>query len=112
MPGNERTVSFALWPHVVTLEGPAETLAAFVELLYDDARIPREGWSLATASGLGRRAMAERLRFHGKRVRRIGVAALTLPVCEQIVRRAQRAGVKFSEMHLPEARPENHLQER
>jgi hypothetical protein len=99
----ERTISFAVWPHLITLEGPAATLATFIETLYSDALVARDQWSLANTAGVGRRAMAQRLRAHGKLVRRVGIAALTSPVSDEIERRVRSAGMKCFAMHLPTA---------
>jgi hypothetical protein len=83
------------------LEGPAATLAVLVEALYQDHHVPRQQWSLANAEGVGRRAMVERLRAEGRLVRRLGVAALTLPLCDAIEHRARSAGLKCSIVHMP-----------
>ena len=103
MQTKDRTVSFAVWPHLVTLEGPGPALASLIEQLYNDARLPRDQWSLANTNGIGRRAMVQRLRAHGPAARRVGVAALTLPISDEIERRARAAGVKAFGMHMPTA---------
>jgi hypothetical protein len=101
MTTDERTISFAIWPHLITVEGPASTLAALIETLYNDAQLPRDKWGLGNSEGVGRRAMAQRLRAEGRVLRRVGIAALTLPVAEAIESRARSAGVKCFAMHLP-----------
>ena len=101
MPRDEQTVSFAVWPHLLTLEGPAATLAELTETLYNDRHVSREQWSLANTSGVGRRAMAERLRAQGKMVRRLGIATLNLPLCVAIEQRARAVGLKCSIVHIP-----------
>lgn len=99
---NERTVSFAVWPHLITMEGPAATLAGVLEAIYNDPRISRSQWSLANTDGVGRRAMAGRLRAMGKLTRRVGIAALTTPLSEAIERRVRASnGVRCMTMHMP-----------
>ena len=107
MSGDERTISFPVWPHVISLEGAGVKIAAFLELVYNDARIPRTQWGLANRDGIGRRAMAAKLKADGKLVRRLGIATLTLEVCEAIALRARLSGLKAGVMHLPteESRP-------
>jgi len=101
MPGDEHTISFAVWPHLITLEGPAATLAALIDELYQDARLPRDTWGLGSSSAGGRRATVEKLRAQGKVLRRVGLAALTLATSDEIERRARAAGVKCFAMHVP-----------
>lgn len=98
---DDRTIRFAVWPHLITLEAPADKLAAVIEALYNDPGLPRDQWGLGNTDDVGRRAMVERLRAHGKAARRLGVAALTLDVCEGIETRVRAAGVKCLTMHLP-----------
>jgi hypothetical protein len=98
---DDRTIKFAVWPHLITLEGPADRLAAVIEALYNDPRLPRDQWGLGNTDDVGRRAMVQRLRAHGKAARRLGVAALTLEVCEGIETRVRAAGIKAFSMHLP-----------
>lgn len=98
---NDQTIAFAIWPHLVTMEGPAAKLASLLEALDADSGMPHNQWSMANTGGIGRRAMAARLRAQGNAVRRVGVAALTLPLSEAIERRARSAGVKCFSMHLP-----------
>jgi hypothetical protein len=98
---DDRTMKFALWPHLITLEGPADKLAAVIEGLYNDSRLPRDKWGLGNTDDLGRRAMVQRLRTEGKVARRLGVAALTMDVFEAIEMRVRAAGVKSFAMHLP-----------
>jgi hypothetical protein len=98
---DDRTIKFAVWPHLITLEGPADTLAALIEGLYNDPRLPRDKWGLGNTDDVGRRAMVQRLRTEGKVARRLGVAALTLDVSEAIEARVRAAGVKCFAMHLP-----------
>jgi len=100
--GDEHTVSFAVWPHVITIEGPAATLATVIEQLYNDARLPRDQWGLGNSGGVGRRAMVEKLRSQGQVKRRVGLAALSAAVSEAIERHARAtAGVKCFAMHVP-----------
>jgi hypothetical protein len=101
MGQDERTISFAVWPHLLNLEGPAASLAAFIESLSNDSRIPRTKWSLANASGIGRVEMARRLRAHGAAVRRLGLATLTLELSDAIEARARVAKIKCFAMHMP-----------
>ncbi len=98
---DDRTIKFAVWPHLITLEGPADRLAAVIEALYNDPGLQRDQWGLGNTDDVGRRAMVQRLRAHGKAVRRLGVAALTLEVCEAIETRVRAAAVKCFSMHLP-----------
>ncbi len=98
---DDRTIKFAVWPHLITLEGPADRLAAVIEALYNDSGLQRDQWGLGNTDDVGRRAMVQRLRAHGKATRRLGVAALTLEVCEGIETRVRAAGVKCFSMHLP-----------
>jgi hypothetical protein len=101
MTGDDRTIRFAVWPHLITLEGPADRLAAIIEALYNDPGLPRDQWGLGNTDDVGRRGMVQRLRGHGTATRRLGVAALTLDVCEGIEMRVRAAGVKAFAMHLP-----------
>ena len=101
MTVDDRTIKFAVWPHLITLEGPADKLAALIEGLYNDAGLPREGWGLGNTDDVGRRAMVQRLRTEGKVTRRLGLAALTLDVSNAIETRVRAAGVKCFAMHLP-----------
>ncbi len=101
MIADDRTMKFALWPHLITLEGPADKLAAVIEDLYNDPRLPRNKWGLGNTDDVGRRAMVQRLRTEGKVMRRLGVAALTLDIFEAIESRVRTAGVKSFAMHLP-----------
>ena len=99
---DERTVSFAVWPHLITVEGPAATLAALIDAIYNDPRVNRTQWSVANADGVGRRATAQRLRALGKLSRRVGIAALTAPLADAIERRVRTvAGVRCFAMHMP-----------
>ncbi len=98
---DDRTTKFALWPHLITLEGPADKLAAVIEALYNDPGLPRDQWGLGNTDDVGRRAMVQRLRGHGIAARRLGVAALTLDVSDAIETRVRAAGVKCFTMHLP-----------
>jgi hypothetical protein len=101
MTADDRTIKFALWPHLITLEGPADKLAAVIEGLYNDPGLARDKWGLGNTDDVGRRAMVQRLRTLGKVARRLGVAALTLDVSEAIEKRVRAAGVKCFAMHLP-----------
>lgn len=101
MTVDERTIKFAVWPHLITLEGPADKLAAVIEALYNDTSLPRDRWGLGNTDDVGRRDMVKRLRGQGKAARRLGVAALTLDVCEAIETRVRAVGVKCFAMHLP-----------
>jgi hypothetical protein len=101
MLADDRTMKFAVWPHLITLEGTADKLAAVIESLYNDPRLPRDKWGLGNTDDLGRRAMVQRLRTEGKVARRLGVAALTLEVFEAIEVRVRAAGIKSFAMHLP-----------
>ena len=101
MTADDRTIRFAVWPHLITLEAPADKLAAVIEALYNDPGLPRDQWGLGNTDDVGRRAMVQRLRAHGQAARRLGVAALTLDVCEGIETRVRAAGVKCFAMHLP-----------
>lgn len=76
------------------MEGPAAELAALIKALCEDPSIEHEQWSLSNTSGVGRRQMALRLHAQGNLGRRLGIAALTLPVSEAIERRARSAGIK------------------
>jgi len=100
---NERTVTFAVWPHMITMEGPAATLATVIEGLYNDPKIARNQWGMAHSDATGRRATVERLRFLGKLTRRVGIAALTAPISDAIERRVRAAGVRCFAMHMPTA---------
>lgn len=111
MGRDEQTISFAVWPHVITMEGPAATLATLIQTLYDDARVARDQWGLANSAGVGRHAMVQRLCAEGKLVRRIGIAALTLPVSDAIERRVRSAGVKCFAMHMPTVTDTPHARE-
>ena len=101
MTVDDRTIKFAVWPHLLTLEGPADRLAALIEGLYNDPGLPRDKWGLGNTDDVGRRAMVKRLRTEGKAARRLGVAALTLDVSEAIETRTRAAGIKCFAMHLP-----------
>jgi len=101
MPGDDRTISFAMWPHLITMEGRAEALAAVLETLYADASLPRDQWSLAKSERVGRRAMALYLRAQGRVQRRVGLAALTRQVSDEIERRLRERGIKAFAVHLP-----------
>ena len=101
MSRNERTVSFALWPHLITVEGPADRIAALLESLYKDGRLARDSWSLATSEGAGRLVTIGRLRLQGKLARRLGMAAVSYSAFEAIEHRARRSGLRVSTMHLP-----------
>ena len=101
MVPDERTVTFALWPHLITMEGPADRMAAVIEHMYANPRIARDQWSMANTDRIGRRAIAERLRGQGKVVRRVGLAALTLPVSNAIEGFIKGAGLKCNVMHMP-----------
>jgi hypothetical protein len=102
MSSDERTIKFAVWPHLITLEGPAEKIGALIEELYNDPRLPRDQWGLGNTDGIGRQATAQKLRKAGKAMRRVGLAALTLPVSDAIEKRVRAvAGVKCFAMHLP-----------
>ncbi len=101
MTADDRTVTFGVWPHLITLEGPANELAAVLEGLYNDPGLQRDKWGLGNTDGVGRRAMAQRLRTQGKVARRLGLAALTLAVSEAIEKRVRSAGIKCFAMHLP-----------
>jgi len=98
---NEKTTQFGVWPHMVTLEGPAEKLAAVIEALYNDPRLPRDKWGLGNTDGIGRLAMVRRLRSEGQISRRVGVAALTSTISDIIEGRVRDANVKCFVMHLP-----------
>jgi hypothetical protein len=102
MSSDDRTVRFSIWPHLITLEGPAEKLAAIIEDLYNDPRLPREQWSLGNTDGIGRRAMVLRLRKEHKALRRVGLAAITRPMSDAIEKRVRAAGIKCFTMHVPE----------
>src|ERR1700677_3684129 len=101
MTVDDRTIRFAVWPHLITLEGPADRLAAVIEALYNDPGLQRDQWGLGNTDDVGRRAMVQRLRAHGKVSRRLGVAALTLDVSDAIEMRVRAVGVKCFAMHLP-----------
>jgi len=101
MMSADRTVRFAVWPHLITIEGPAEKLAAVIDDLYNDPSLPREQWALGKIDSAGRQAMVQQLAAEGTVVRRIGLAALTLPVSEAIEKRVRAANVKCVAMHLP-----------
>jgi hypothetical protein len=101
MLADDRTIQFAVWPHLITLEGPAEKLAAVLESLYDDPSLPRKNWALGNSEGLGRRAMVQQLRLAGMAKRRLGLAALTSEVSDAIEARVRAAQVKCCVMHLP-----------
>ncbi|HTX57741.1 MAG TPA: hypothetical protein VMD47_11640 [Candidatus Acidoferrales bacterium] len=100
MSVDERTITFAVWPHLITLEGPADELAAVIQELYDDPGLPREQWALGNTDGVRRRALVERLRTEGKVARRVGLAALTPAVSDAIEARVRARGVKCFAMHL------------
>ena len=99
---SDRTIKFALWPHMITIEGPADALAAVIEDLYTDPKLPRDQWGLGNTSIEGRLEMVKKLRAVGKVERRIGLAALTRAVSDAIETRVKTAKVKCSAMHLPE----------
>jgi hypothetical protein len=101
MTVDDRTIRFAVWPHLITLEGPADKLAAVIEALYNDPGLQRDKWGLGNTDDVGRRAMVQRLRAEGKVSRRLGVAALTLDVSDAIEMRVRAVGVKCFAMHLP-----------
>jgi hypothetical protein len=101
MTVDDRTIKFAVWPHLITLEGPADKLAALIASLYNDPGLARDQWGLGNTDDVGRRAMVQRLLAEGKVARRLGVAALTWDVSEAIETRVRAAGVKCFAMHLP-----------
>jgi hypothetical protein len=101
MSAHDRTIRFAVWPHLITLEGPANKIANVIQTLYDDPRLPREQWALGNTDGLSRREMVERLCTQGNVARRVGLAALTLDVSDAIETRVRATGVKCFAMHLP-----------
>jgi hypothetical protein len=101
MLADDRTTQFALWPHMVTLEGSADRLAAVLESLYNDSALPRNLWALGNNDGIGRRAMMHQLRRQGSATRRLGLAALTSTVSDAIEARVRAAQVKCFVMHLP-----------
>jgi hypothetical protein len=103
MSDNDRTIRFAVWPHLITIEGPANKLAAVIQSLYNDPSLPRDQWGLGNTDGLGRRGMVQRLSTEGKITRRVGLAALTLAVSDAIETRVRAAGVKCFAMHLPQS---------
>ena len=105
MPINDRTdqtIKFALWPHMITIEGPADALATVIEDLYGDPKLPRDQWGLGSSSSEGRLAMVMRLRSMGKATRRVGLAALSRAVSDAIETRVRAAKVKCNAMHMPE----------
>jgi hypothetical protein len=101
MLADDRTIQFAVWPHLITLEGPADKLAAVIESLYNDPGVPRNKWALGNTDGIGRRAMVQQLRGEGLATRRLGLAALTLAVSDAIEARVRAAQVKCFVMRLP-----------
>jgi hypothetical protein len=101
MSANDRTIQFAVWPHMITLEGPANKLATVIQALYNDPKLPRDQWALGNADGVGRRDMIQRLSAAGKVARRVGLAALTLTISDAIETRVRASGVKCFAMHLP-----------
>lgn len=101
MTADDRTITFAIWPHLITLEGPADKLAAVIEGLYNDPGLKRSDWGLGNADGVGRRAIVQRLRGQGKAARRVGLAAMTLGVSDAIENRVRSAQIKCFAMHLP-----------
>jgi hypothetical protein len=101
MLADDRTIQFAVWPHLVTLEGPADRLAAVLEGLCNDPGLPRNKWALGNTDGVGRRAMVQQLSREGKATRRLGLAALTSDVSDAIEARVRAAQVKCFVMHLP-----------
>jgi hypothetical protein len=105
MLSDNRTIQFAVWPHLVTMEGPADKLAALIEGMYNDPGLPRDKWALGNTDGMGRIAMVHRLRADGMVTRRIGLAALTLAVSDAIEARIRAAGVRCYAMHLPGTSP-------
>ena len=101
MKSADRTIQFAVWPHLITMEGPADALAAIIESLYNDPRLPRDQWALGKIDSAGRQALVQQLRGEGKVGRRVGLAALTLPISDEIEKRVRAANVKCFAMHLP-----------
>lgn len=83
------------------IEGDAQRLAAIIEGLLKDPKLPREDWAIGSTEHEGRLVAAQRLRARGNGFSRIGLAALTRPVSDVIEQRARASGVKCLAMHVP-----------
>jgi|HubBroStandDraft_5_1064220.scaffolds.fasta_scaffold934705_1 hypothetical protein len=85
---DEKTISFDLWPHLLMIEGPANTIGLLLAAVYDDPAIPRDQWSVSSKEK-SRRTHAETLQRGGDEKMRQGIGVRTDAVVAIIQERAK-----------------------
>ena len=88
----ERTIAFDLWPIMLVVEGSTAAIGTYIEKIYDDPEIPREGWNVAHTER-SRKLHAERLKGAGDEWRRQGMGVRTEEIAATLIDRARRAGL-------------------
>jgi len=89
----EPTVGFAVWPVLLTLEGPTSMIGIVVSALYSDQKIPRTDWHCEHRHA-SRAEFAAHLIAGGKEIRRLGVGAKDVETAKKIQAKAEAARVK------------------
>lgn len=93
----QMTQRFEISPYLVMTEGEAHSLALLIGMAYSDPHISRDEWSISHALKSRKDLIAE-LRTQGEKRVRVGIAADSEKVVEQLRRRAEALGVQFHMM--------------
>lgn len=97
---DEPTMAFSIWPNLLMVEGPAQIIGLLLTMLYDDPKIPRDGW-VVDHGGTSRREYAATLKRAGTEVRRQGIAIKDQQTVELLLRRVQSLGLTFHTFAAP-----------
>ncbi|MBV8723074.1 MAG: hypothetical protein JO277_13045 [Candidatus Eremiobacteraeota bacterium] len=89
---DELTVSFATWPIMILLEGPATSIGTLIGMMYADQNVPRDSWTVEHAER-SRKAYAERLKRAGSGIRRQGVGIRVEATAKVLEARARALGI-------------------
>jgi hypothetical protein len=85
---DEKTISFDLWPHLLMIEGPTNTIGLLLAAIYDDPAIPRASWSVSSKEK-SRKTHAELLQKSGVEKMRQGIGVRTAEVVTAIQEHAR-----------------------
>jgi hypothetical protein len=89
---NENTIAFDLWPNMIVVEGPAQSIGMLIGMLYDDARVQRDMWAVSHNEA-SRKDYAAKLKHGGAAPKRQGIGARDKATADFIQARAKALGL-------------------